>query len=134
MLYNIRLKTSLFEVKLYYVNFMRLFLLRKPRNLEAQRINSNPREVTRQVNKFSCDFHCSKTILTFFLQIIRSERLLTIVLNVKRCFNTNKEPFLSAYLLITGIHTYWTYGDGIALPRTWKSNSNKMEIYVLCSL
>jgi len=25
MLYNIRLKTGLFEVKLYYINFMRLF-------------------------------------------------------------------------------------------------------------
>jgi len=56
------------------------------------------------------------------------------MLNVKRCFNANKKALLSAYLLIIEIHTYWSYGDGIALPKTWKSNSNKMEIHVLCSL
>jgi len=98
------LKAGLFELKLYYINLIiRLFLLRKPRNLETQRINCNVKEVTWQVSNFSCDFCCSKSILTFFLQIIRSERLLTIVLNIKRCFNTNKEAFSSAYLLIS----YW---------------------------
>jgi len=43
-LYNIRLKTSLFEAKLYYNDFMRLFLLQKPRNLEARRINCTAKE------------------------------------------------------------------------------------------
>jgi len=45
MLYNICLKVGIFEVKLYYINFMRLFLLRKSRNLETQRINCNVKEV-----------------------------------------------------------------------------------------
>jgi len=35
------------------------------------------------------------------------------MLNVKRYFNINEEAFSSAYLLITEIHTYWSYGDGI---------------------
>jgi len=82
---------------------MRLFLLRKPRNLETRRINCNAKKVRQQVSNFSCDFHCSKTVLTFFLQIIWSKWLLTIVLNVKRCFNTNKQALSSAYLLITEI-------------------------------
>jgi len=29
-----------------------------------------------------------------------------------------KEALTSAYLLISEIHTYWKYGDDIALPRT----------------
>jgi len=43
-LYNIRLKTSLFETKLCYNDFKKLFLLQKPRNLEAQRINCTAKE------------------------------------------------------------------------------------------
>jgi len=56
------------------------------------------------------------------------------MLNVKNCFNTKKETFLSVYLLITKIYIYWSYGDGIALPKTQKSNSSEMEIHVLYSL
>jgi len=43
-LYNICLWTSLFKAKLYYNDLMRLFLLRKPRNLDAQRVNSTAKE------------------------------------------------------------------------------------------
>jgi len=56
------------------------------------------------------------------------------MLNVKNCFNAKKETFSFAYLLIIEIYTYQSYGDGIALQRTRKSNSSKKEIYVLCSL
>jgi len=52
-LYNIRLKTSLFKAKLYYNDFMRLFLLRKPRNLAAQRINCNVKEALPTGKQFS---------------------------------------------------------------------------------
>jgi len=89
------------------------YYVRKPRNLETRRINCNGKEVRRQVSNFSSDFHCSKSIFTFLLQIIQSERLLMIKLNVKKCFNANEETFLSAYLLITEIHTCWSCGDGI---------------------
>jgi len=47
------------------------------------------------------------------------------MLNVKNYFNTNKETFLSAYLLITEIYTYLSYGDGIALPRTQKKQQQR---------
>jgi len=73
-------------------------------------------------------------IFILFLQISRSEQLLTFVMNMKRCINTKKKALLLVYLLITEIPSYWSYGDGIALPRTWKSNSSEMEIHVLCSL
>jgi len=43
-LYNIRLKTSLFETKLCYNDFKKLFLLKRPRNLEARRINHTAKE------------------------------------------------------------------------------------------
>jgi len=66
-------------------------------------------------------------IFTFLLQIAWSKQLLMFVLNVKRYFNIKKDAFLSAYLLITDIHTYWSYGDGIALPRTWKGKSSEMK-------
>jgi len=32
------------------------------------------------------------------------------------------------------IHTYWKLYNGIALPKTLKSNSSEMETHVLCSL
>jgi len=41
---NCTIKTSLFIAKLYYNDFMRLFLLRQPRNLEAQRISCTAKE------------------------------------------------------------------------------------------
>jgi len=85
---------------------MRLFLPSKPRNLGARRIKCNAKETKATGKQFSKPFHCSKTILTFLLQIIQNEWLLTIVLNVKRCFNAKRETFSSAYLLITEIHTY----------------------------
>jgi len=106
-LYNICLKTGLFEVKLYYINFIRLFVLRKPRNLEARRINLHWKKPRWQVSNFPSDFRCSKSIFTFLLQITWTKRLLMFVLYVKRCFNANKEAFSSTYyLLITKIHTY----------------------------
>jgi len=43
-LYNIRLKTSLFEAKLCYMEFKGQILLQKSRNLEAQRINCTVKE------------------------------------------------------------------------------------------
>jgi len=76
---------------------------------------------------FSNDLCCSKKICTFLLQICQSEWILKFVLNVKNWFNAKKETFHSVYLLITEIYTYWSYGDGIALPRTQKGNSSEME-------
>jgi len=73
--------------------------------------------------RFLSNFRCNKNICTFLLQISRSKWFLMFTLNVKKCFNTKKEAFLSAYLLITEIYTYWSYGDGIALPRTGKSTA-----------
>jgi len=52
-LYNIHLKTSLFKAKLYYIDFIRLFLLRKPRNLEALRINCTEKEAKATGKQFS---------------------------------------------------------------------------------
>jgi len=43
-LYNICLKTSLFEAKVYYSDFKKLFLPRKPRNLDVRRINCTAKE------------------------------------------------------------------------------------------
>jgi len=134
MLYTIRLKTGLFEVKLYYINFMRLFYQESQVIWRHEEHVVMQRKPWRRISNFSRDFRCSKTIFTFLLQIIWSEWLLTFVLNVKNCFNAKKEIFLSVYLLITEIYTYWSYGDGIALPRTRKSNSSEMKIHVLCSL
>jgi len=51
-LYNIRLKTSLFEAKLCYNNFKKLFLLRRPRNLEARRINCTAKEAKATGTQF----------------------------------------------------------------------------------
>jgi len=92
------------------------------------------RKPRRQVGNFSSDFHCSKTIFTFLLQIMQSEWFLVFVLNMKNCFNAKKETLSSVYLLITEVYTYLSYGDDIALPRTQKSNSSEMEIHILCSL
>jgi len=130
-LYNIHLKTSLFEAKLCYNDFKKLFLLWKPRNLEAWRINWTVKEAKATSMRFLSDFHCSKKICTFLLQISQSEWFLTFMQNVKNYFNTKKETFSSAYLLITKIYTYWSYGDYIGLPRTQKNNSSEMEIHVL---
>jgi len=133
-LYNICLKTSLFKVKLYYINFMRLFYQESYeiwRHEEHAVMRRNPRQ---QVSDFSSDFCCIETIFIFLLQIIWNKWFLTFMLNVKNCFNAKKETLSSTYLLITDIYTYWSYGDGIALPRTQKSNSSEMEIHVLCSL
>jgi len=105
-LYNICLKTCLFEVKLYYNNFMRLFYQESQeiwRHKEHAVMRRKPR---RQVSNFSSDFRCIKTRFTFLLQIIQSEWSLTFVLNVKICFNAKKETFSSMYLLITEIYTY----------------------------
>jgi len=38
-----------------------------------------------------------------------------------------KEALSFVYLLIIEINIYWSYGDSIALPRTWKCNSSEME-------
>jgi len=115
-------------VKLYYINFMRLFYQESQEIWRHEEHIVMRRKPWWQVSNFSRDFRCSKTTFTFLLHIIRSEWFLTFVLNVNNCFNTKKETFLSVYLLITEIYTYWSYGDGIALPRTWKSNSSEMEI------
>jgi len=128
-LYNIHLKTSLFKAKLYYNDFMRFrILLRKPKNLEAQRINCTVKEAKATSKQFSSDFRCSKNIwcrpvgtsvlpwlskhtyrLTtkqynmylLSLKISQSKRLLMFVLNLKRCFNAKKEALSSMYWLIT---------------------------------
>jgi len=133
-LYNIRLEKGLFEVKLYYINFMRLFYQESQEIWRHEEHAVMGRKPRWQVSNFSSDFCCVKTICTFFLQIIRSEWFLTFMLNVKKCFNTKKEMFSSVYLLIIEICTYWSYGDGIALPRTGKNNSSEVKIHALCSL
>ena len=46
-----------------------------------------------------------------------------------RYSNSKNKAFLSTYFLISEIHTYWHYGDGIAQPRTWKESSSEMEIH-----
>jgi len=43
-----------------------------------------------------------------------------------RIVNAKKEAFFSAYLLITEIYTYWSYGDGI--PYMAKLSSGKTLI------
>jgi len=133
-LYNICLKTGLFKVKLYYINFMRLFYQEIQEIWRYEEHTVMRRKPRRQVSDFSNDFCCIKTTFTFLLQIIQSKWFLMFVLSVKNCFNTKKETLSSVYLLITEIYPYWSYGDGIDLPITWKSNSSKMEMYVLCSL
>jgi len=59
-----------------------------------------------QVSDFPSDFRCNKNIFTFILQISQSERLLTFLLNAKKCLNAKKETLSSVYLLITEIYTY----------------------------
>jgi len=49
------------------------------------------------------------------------------MLNVKRCFNAKKEALSSMYLLPTEIHTYQSYGDGIALPKNLKKQQQQDE-------
>jgi len=129
-LYNIRLKTGLFEVKLYYINFMRLFYQESEEIWRHEEHTVMRRKPRRQVSDFSSDFCCIKTIFTFLLQIIRSEWFLMFMLNVKNCFSAKKETLSSVYLLITEIYTYWSYEHGIALPRTRKSNSSEIMFYV----
>jgi len=51
-LYNIRLMTSLFKAKLCYTDFKELFLLRRPRNLEARRINCTAKEAKATGTRF----------------------------------------------------------------------------------
>ena len=51
-LYNICLKTSLFEAKLCYNDFKKLFLLQGPRNLEARRINRTAKEAKATGTRF----------------------------------------------------------------------------------
>jgi len=134
MLYNIRLKIGLFEVKLHYIIFYRLFYQESQEIWRYEEHAVMRRKPKQQVNNFSRDFRCIKTIFTFLLQIIRRKWFLMLMLNLKNCFNAKKETFSSVYFLITAIYTYWSYGDGIALAGTRKSNSSKMEIHVLCSL
>jgi len=49
------------------------------------------------------------------------------MLNVKRYYNTKKEAFSSTYLLITEIHTYWSYGDGIAHQKLAKATATRWK-------
>jgi len=105
-LYNFRLKTSLFEVKLYYINFMILFYQESQEIWKHEKHAVMRRKPRRQVSNFLSDFCCSKTIFTFLLQITRREWFLAFMLNVKNCFNAKKETFSSVYLLITEICTY----------------------------
>jgi len=64
-LYTIHLKTSLLKAKPYY-SILWDFQLRKPRNLEVQRINYIVKEAKAVDTPFSC---CNKYIYTFLLQI-----------------------------------------------------------------
>ena len=96
-LYNICLKIGLFEVKLYYINFMRLFYQESQEIWRYKEHVAMRRKPRRQVSNFTRDFCCIKTIFTFLLQIIRSKWFLTFVLNVKNCFNAKKETFSSVY-------------------------------------
>jgi len=89
-LYNACLKKNLHEAKLCYIMILRnFFLLWKPRNLEAWRINCTAKEAKATGMRFLSDFHCNKNIFTFLLQISQSEWFLTFMLNVKNCFNVN---------------------------------------------
>jgi len=87
-------KTSLFEAKLYYNDFMRLFVLRKTRNLEARRINCTAKKQRQQISNFPSDFYYSKNIFTFILDIPWSEWLLTFMLNVKRYRKKHYHPWI----------------------------------------
>jgi len=100
---------------------MRLLLLQKPRNLETQRIN---------VNRYMIFEVISTVVRIYFLSFYRyleAKWFLTFMLNVKNCFNTKAEAFSSAYLLITEIYTSWSYGDGIAPPKTEKATAARWK-------
>jgi len=69
-LYNIRLKTSLFKVKLYYIYFMILIYQESQEIWKHEEHTVMQRKPRQQVSNFSSDLHCGKTIFTFLLQIM----------------------------------------------------------------
>jgi len=73
----------------------------------------------QQVSDFQSDFHCSKNICTFLLQISRSEWSQTFVLNVKRRLRQERSIIVCVFV------NYW-YLHLLKLWR-WYSSTNNLK-------
>jgi len=72
-----------------------------------------------RLSDFPSDFHCSKNVFTFLLQISQRERLLTFVLNVKRCLHQERSIIVHVFV------NYW-YLHLLKLWR-WYSSTKNLE-------